>query len=82
MINTTSKSTIICDFFEKMEKYHLGIIEFFNIYREFLFDNLSLIYNLTSLEYLIKYEKEDLLDIYENINYLNLSSDLFLFQND
>ena len=82
MINTLKQSIIVSNFCQKMENYHLGIIEYFNIYREFIFDNQSIIYNMNSFDYLNKYEKEVLLEIYEDTIYLDLNSEILLSKND
>ena len=38
--------------------FHIFILEFFNIYREFLFDNQTIIHNMTSNLYLEQYDKK------------------------
>ena len=84
MINISKKTIFLYQFCLKIENYQLGIIEFFNVYREFLFDNQSIINNLTSLDYLIKYEREELPKIYEYVNYINLNFETTLseYEND
>ena len=71
VFNISKRAILVSKFCFAIETYHLGIIEFFNIYREFLFDNESIINNMTSFDYLIKYEKDDLSEIYQYVKYIN-----------
>ena len=71
MINFARKSILIYNFCYKMQNYQLGIIEAFNVYREYLFDNESMINNMTTLEYLKKAETEDLLIINQDLKFIN-----------
>ena len=58
-----------------MQKYHNNIIELFNGYREFLFDENSIIYGLSTYDYLIQKEKNIYSSNTEDINYLKYISD-------
>ena len=54
-LNNTSKD--ISNFYFYLQHYHLSIIEYYNIYREYLFDNGSKILNITPFENLVLKEK-------------------------
>ena len=58
-----------------MQKYHNNIIELFNGYREFLFDENSIIYGLSAYDYLIQKEKIIYSSNTEDINYLKYFSE-------
>ena len=55
-INKITKD--IADFYFHLQHYHLSIIEYYNYYREYLFDNELLILNKTPYENLVRLEKE------------------------
>lgn len=57
-----------------MQNYHNNIYELFNIYREYLFDEKTIIFGLPSYEYLIYKEKIFYSTITENHNYLTVLS--------
>ena len=57
-----------------MQKYHNDIFELFNGYREFLFDENSIIYGLSSYDYLIQKEKSIYSSNTEDTNYLKYIS--------
>ena len=60
-----------------MQKYHNNILELFNGYREYLFDENSIIYGLSSYDYLIEKEKILYSSNSEDINYLiSISKDI------
>jgi len=54
--------------------YQIQIIDMFNVYREYLFDNETMISNLTQLEYMRKIEDE----IYDSIWESNLKTNIFI----
>ena len=56
LYNISNKSIIYSDFFSKFNQYHSNIIDFFNIYREFLFNNQSKIQNELTFNCLVKSE--------------------------
>ena len=56
--NLKKRAYNISKFYYHLQHYHLNIIEYFNMYREYLFDNGSIILNATIYENLIKKEKE------------------------
>jgi hypothetical protein len=53
-----------------MQKYHNNIMELFNGYREFLFDENSIIYGLSAYDYLIQKEKIIYSSNNEDVNFL------------
>ena len=68
------KTIRITTLYYHLQKYHLNIIEYFNIYREYLFDNDSLILNKTPFENLQRKENEiygNWTDDIKNITYLS-----------
>ena len=56
LYNITDKSNIYTNFYISLYSFHSSTIDVFNAYREFLFDNQTLIKNMTPLEYLINSE--------------------------
>ena len=48
----------ISNFYFNLQHFHLTVIKYYNIYREYLFDNGSIIKNQTPYENLIRIEKE------------------------
>ena len=75
MIKGAKRSVLISEYFYKIQKIQLGIIDMFNSYREFLFDNQSFINEMISLEYLSKAEKEELITMSDDIKFLNSNYD-------
>ena len=66
------KETInISHFLNETLKYQFNIFDIYNVYREYLFDNQSIIANMPSYEYLIKKEKEVFETITEKKNNIN-----------
>ena len=57
-----------------MQNYHNNIIELFNSYREYLFDENSIIFGLPVYDYLIQKEETFYSSNTENIYYLNSNS--------
>ena len=62
---------VIAEYIKHMQNYHNNIIELFNSYREFLFDENSIIFGMPSYEYLIYKEKEFYSTNTEDILFLN-----------
>ena len=60
---TLNDSISISHFSHELFKYQFNIIDMYNVYREYIFDNLSIISSKTPYEYLINKENE----VYENI---------------
>ena len=72
-----SKNAIIkSDICKNILDIQITIIDAFNAYREFLFDNQSIIDNLTPSEYLDKMEKEEFSKFVEKMRYITASSNL------
>ena len=63
LYNLCNKTINYSNFILKFNDFNTNILEFFNAYREYLFDNTSFIEGITPLEYLIKKENE----IYEKL---------------
>ena len=57
-----------------MQNYHNNILELFNVYREYLFDEKAIVFGLPSYEYLIKKEESFYLTNSENKNILTVLS--------
>ena len=57
-----------------MQNYHNNILELFNAYREYLFDEKTIVYGLPSYDYLIKKEELFYLTNTENKNILTVLS--------
>ena len=82
MINTSEKSILIYTIEHKMHNHHIIMTHYFNVYREFLFDNESQINDINILKYLDDFSKgntistvlEDVTSI--SINLRQLLSDL------
>ena len=71
MINISKESISITNTLNKLQSFHLGIIDVFNVYREYLFDNQSIINGSLPFEYLTNSEDESLIQIIEDIQYLS-----------
>ena len=56
LYNISNKSIIYSNFFKNLYSFHSSSIDVFNAYREFLFDNQTIIQNMTPLDYLINSE--------------------------
>ena len=56
LYNISNKSIIYSNFYTSLYSFHSSSIDVFNAYREFLFDNQTIIKNMTALEYLINSE--------------------------
>jgi hypothetical protein len=65
---------VFVTYIKHMQNYHNNVIELFNGYREFLFDENTIIMGLPSYEYLIKKEEEIYTKSIEDIYNLNLKS--------
>ena len=57
-LNINKLTKDISDFYFHLQHYHLIIAEYFNLYREYIFDNGSIILNKTPYENLVRLEKE------------------------
>jgi flagellar basal body-associated protein FliL len=70
-----SKEFIYCGIYiYHMQNYHNNILELFNSFREYLFDENHIILGLPTYEYLLKKEKIIYISNTEDINYLTLLS--------
>jgi len=82
IINTSENSIFISNIFKTLQHIHLGIIDMFNVYREFLFDNQSIINEITPFEYLSLVEKKELPKFGIDFNYLTLNLEKWLNETD
>jgi hypothetical protein len=73
MINISNKSILKSLFCFKKQDMQLGIIDYFNIYREFLFDDDMKIYDMIPLEYLHFLEEKELSTFSENMNFVKVN---------
>ena len=71
MINTAKNSITIVDYFKKFQEFQLGLIEMFNVYREYLFDDKSKVNSTNPYKYLTETEKGTLVSNIENIQFLS-----------
>jgi len=70
-----SKEFIYCgSYIYHMQNYHNNIIELFNSFREYLFDESHVILGLPSYEYLLKKEKIIYISNTDDINFLTILS--------
>ena len=58
LINKIKNSIFVSDFCLSQNTYHIQTIEFFNVYREFLFDNQTFINGISLNLYLIQFDKQ------------------------
>ena len=82
MIIISKKSLFLFNYSNKLQNHQLEIINFFNVYREFLFDDQSIINGTTSLQYLIKAEKEYLLKLNSDIKVIKAYKDKYFPKDD
>ena len=54
--NICKKSIYYSEFFLRINKFHSSILDLFNVYREYLFDNQTAIQNMNSFEFLTQSE--------------------------
>ena len=71
LFSLNERARNIAKFFYHLQHYHLNIIEYFNIFREYLFDNLSIIENDLPFNKLIEKEKIIFGNWTEDINNIN-----------
>jgi hypothetical protein len=78
LYNLSNKTIGFSFFIMQLNTFDMDVIETFNVYREFLFDNKTRIEDLTSYEYLMKREIEG----YKKISYNVNSISNFIFANN
>ena len=69
-IKASSNTILTSKIYKRLQHVELALIDMFNVYREFLFDNQSVINEMTPLEYLIEGEHEELVTITEDTKFL------------
>ena len=67
-----NKAIEYSNFFSRLYSFHSNIIHLFNVYREYIFDNQSIIDDMTPFEYLIKFE---------TISFDNIAGDVKIINN-
>ena len=78
LYNISNKTISFSSFIMQLHNFDMDVIEIFNVYREFLFDNKTKIVELTSYEYLLKRE----LEAYNQASYNVNSISNFIFANN
>jgi hypothetical protein len=79
MINTAKNSILIVDYFNKFQQFQLGLIEMFNVYREYVFDDTCEVNGTSPYNYLTETEKGTLVSNIENIQFLSTTGqEIFL----
>ena len=68
------KFIYIGDYMFHMQNYHNNILCLYNAYREFLFNENSIIFGISSYEYLVKQENEIYISNNEDIKYLTVNN--------
>ena len=66
----STKSITIAKIWFKIQDYHLEVINMFNSYREFLFDNQSFIDDMIALDYIVQAERKELTSLPEDKKYI------------
>ena len=64
------KSITISKLWFKLQDYHLEIINMFNSYREYLFDNQSFIDDMIVMDYIVQAERKELTSMAEDKKYI------------
>ena len=71
ILNISRKSISISKLWFKIQEHHLEIVNMFNSYREYLFDNQSSINDMNILDYIVQAEREELISLSENRKYID-----------
>ena len=82
IINASANSIFTSNVFKKLQHIHLGLIDIFNVYREFLFDNQSIVNEISPFEYLSFVEKEELPKMSIDYKYLISNTEKWLNKTD
>ena len=82
IINASANSIFTSNVFKRLQHIHLGLIDIFNVYREFLFDNQSIVNEISPFEYMSFVEKEEIPKISIDYKYLISTSQKWLNQTD
>ena len=77
IFNESKEAILKADICQRILDIQISIIDAFNSYREFLFDNQSSIDNLTPREYIDKMDKEQFSKFVEKMRYININSNSF-----
>ena len=68
--NLSILKSLVCN---KKQDIQLGLIDYFNVYREFLLEDNITINNLIPLEYLYLLEKRELITLGDNMNFIKVN---------
>ena len=71
------KLIIIGEYIYHMQNYHNNVLYLYNGYREFLFDENSIIFGIPSNDYLIRQEKKIYLSSTKDFNFLTINNNNF-----
>ena len=71
LYNISIKTKDFANFSLRLNNFHLGFLDLYNIYREYLFDNYSTIYGIYSYDYITKMEAEVYQNSSENIKMIS-----------
>ena len=82
LTSISKRARNISKFFYHLQHYHLNIIEYYNIFREYLFDNGSIILNTTPYENLIEKEKTIYGNWTDNVNNITLLTKTLISDKD
>jgi hypothetical protein len=91
IFKVSNNSIIISKLWFKLQDYHLEVINMFNSYREYLFDNQSFIDDMKVLDYIVLEERKELTSITENKKYIqtnyaklvnNIEKELLTYNDD
>ena len=80
VVNYSKSSIKISNFFNTFQNFQLGILDTFNAYREYLFDNQSIVNGTSPNKYLTENENKTLASNIENIQYLSTEGEEILKQ--
>ena len=78
LINIGQKTLNVYQFWNQMQNHHLSNIEYFNIYREYLFDDKSISNGELSFDFLNKFEKTNFLESREDSKKITSNSHLIV----
>ena len=77
-LNLNNRTRNITKYYYYLQKYHLNIMEYYNIFREYLFDNGSMILNVTPFESLSLKEKKIYIEWTDCVNNITYYESIFL----
>ena len=69
--NLGHRANLICQFFYKVQEFHSYMIDIFIAYRQYIFDDSIIIYNMLPFEYLERTEKSSYETLTDEFKYIN-----------